>query len=114
MPDPIILPTIFNDDNNVDALETIKLEKLVLLNILVLVMFKLSIFNLLNVDIEFILPNKLVLVIFKLSIFNLLKVDKLLKFVLYAYKFIPNGVDVIDVIVPCTELSELKITVAIL
>ncbi len=64
-----------NDDNNVDAPETYKLEKLVLLNILALVEFKLSIFSLLNVDNEFILPSKLVLVEFTLSIFNLLNVD---------------------------------------
>ena len=30
MPEPIILPTIFNDDSNVDELETIKLVKFVL------------------------------------------------------------------------------------
>jgi hypothetical protein len=29
-------------------------------------------------------------------------------------KIVPNGVDVIDITVPCTELSELKIIVAIL
>ncbi len=45
------------------------------------------------------------LVIFKLSMFNLLYVDRLLKSVLYAYILLPNGVDVIDVIVPCTEIS---------
>ncbi len=31
VPEPIILPVIFNDDNNVDALETNKLEKFVYL-----------------------------------------------------------------------------------
>ncbi len=31
MPDPMILPTIFNDYNNVDAPDTYKLVKLVLL-----------------------------------------------------------------------------------
>ena len=43
VPDPIILPVIFNDDNNVDALETNKLVKLVLL-------FKLLIDNIELVD----------------------------------------------------------------
>ena len=45
VPLPIILPTTFNDDNNVDALETSKLEKFVLLNIDVDVACKLLIFN---------------------------------------------------------------------
>ncbi len=38
------------------------------------------------------------------------KLIKLLKFVLYAYILIPNGVDVTDVIVPCTELSRQSMT----
>ncbi len=45
-----MLPVIFNDDNNVDALETIKLEKLVLLNIVVDVACKFDIFNAEYVD----------------------------------------------------------------
>ncbi len=40
---PIILPVIFNDDDNVDALETTKLEKLV--NTLVDVAFIFDIFD---------------------------------------------------------------------
>ncbi len=43
VPEPIILPVIFKDDNNVDALETNKLVQLVLLNIDVDVAFKLLI-----------------------------------------------------------------------
>ena len=45
-----MLPVIFNDDNNVDSLETIKLEKLVLLNIVVDVACKFDIFNAEYVD----------------------------------------------------------------
>ncbi len=45
-----MLPVIFNDDNNVDALETTKLEKLVLLNIVVDVACKFDIFNAEYVD----------------------------------------------------------------
>ncbi len=55
---------------------------------------KLSRFNLLDVDNEFILPNTIVHVIFKLSISNSVCVDKILKLVSYAYVFIPYGVDV--------------------
>jgi hypothetical protein len=50
VPEPIMLPVIFNDDNNVDALETTKLEKLVLLNIVVDVACKFDIFNAEYVD----------------------------------------------------------------
>ena len=62
------------------------------------------------VDNEFKLLNIVVDVLFKLLIDNIEFVDKLLKEVLYAYKFMLRGVDVIVVIVPWTELSELKIT----
>ncbi len=51
--DNVVKPDIFNDDNTVDAPETNKLVKLVLLNNAVDVAFKLSIFNLLYVDNEF-------------------------------------------------------------
>ena len=78
------------------------------------VAFKLFIDNVELLDNEFKLLNIVDDVAFVLLIDNVEYVDKLLKFVLYAYILIPNGVDVIDVIVPCTELSELKITVAIL
>jgi hypothetical protein len=84
------------------------------LKVVVDVVFKLLIDNIELVDNKFILPNIVVLVAFKLSIFNLVNVDKLLKLVLYAYiKPLPIGVDVIDVIVPCTESSAVKITVDI-
>ncbi len=53
-------------------------------------------------------------VAFKLSIDEIELVNKLLKLELYEYVLIPNGVSVIDVIVPCTEFSDLKITVATL
>ena len=46
-----------------------------------------------------------------LNNYNLINI---LKLVLYAYKLIPSGVAVIVVIVPWTELSELKFTVDIL
>ncbi len=46
------------------------------------VVFKLLIDNIELVDYKFILPNIVVLVAFKLSKFNLVKVDKLLKLVL--------------------------------
>jgi len=171
VPEPIILPTIFNELLIVDALETNKLVKLVLLNIdvdvlfkllidnvefvdnefkllnivvdvafklliwvvwllidnielvdnefkllniVVDVAFKLLIFNIELVDNEFKLLNIVVDVVFKLLIFDIELLDKLDKLVLYAYKLIPSGVDVIDVIVPWTELSELKFTVDIL
>ncbi len=135
----VVDPETFKVDTHVDAPDTYTLVKLVLLNNDVDVAFKLSIFNFEKVEILFKLLNNVVDVAFKLSIFNFEKVeilfrllkmvvdvafklsifnfesvDKLLKFVLYAYILIPNGVDVIDVIVPWTELSELKITVAIL
>ena len=99
----VAFPDIFNDDMNVDALETNKLEKLVLL-------FKLVIDNIELVDNEFKLLNIVVDVLFKLFIDKIEFVDKLLKEVLYAYKFMLRGVDVIVIIVPWTELSELKLT----
>ena len=97
MPDPIILPTtfnddnnvvapdIFNDDNNVDAPETYKLVKLVLLKIEVDVAFKLLIDKIELVDNEFKLLNTVVDVACKFGIFNAEYVDKLFKFVLVAY-----------------------------
>ncbi len=48
VPDPIILPTIFNVDYNVDAPETNKLVKLVLFNNDFDVKFKLVIDKVLN------------------------------------------------------------------
>ena len=70
VPLPIILPTIFNDDNNVDALETNKLEKLVLL-------FKLVIDKFEFVDKLFKLLKIVVDVACRLVIFNTEYVDKL-------------------------------------
>jgi hypothetical protein len=61
------------------------------------------------------LPNIVVLVAFKLSILNLVDVDNLPKLVLYAYITpLPIDVDVIVVTVPCTESSAVKTTVNIL
>ena len=86
-----MLPVIFNDDNNVDALETNKLEKLVLLNIVVDVACKFDIFNAEYVDKlfkfvivelpvnEFIIFNNVVDVAFKLLIDNIELVEKLFK-----------------------------------
>ena len=54
------------------------------------------------------------LVEFKLYIYKLVYVDTLLKLVLYADKLLLSGVSVVNVIIPCCELSFLKITVAIL
>ncbi len=79
MPDPIILPTTFNDDDNVDALETSKLEKLVLLNIVVDVACRFDIFNDKFVDNEFKLLNVVVDVAFKLLIDKIELVDKLFR-----------------------------------
>ena len=85
-----MLPVIFNDDNNVDALETNKLEKLVLLNIVVDVACKFDIFNAEYVDKlfkfvivelpvkEFIIFNNVVDVALILLIDNVELVDKLL------------------------------------
>ena len=55
-----------------------------LLNMVVDVAFKLSMFNLLKVDNEFKLLKMVVDVAFQLSMFNLLKVDKLFTFVFVA------------------------------
>jgi len=86
-----MLPVIFNDDNNVDALETNKLEKLVLLNIVVDVACKFDIFNAEYVDKlfkfvivelpvkEFIIFNNVVDVALILLIDNVELVDKLFK-----------------------------------
>ena len=85
VPDPIILPDTFNDDNNVDAPETTKLLKLVLLLInnieFVDKLFK-FVFNVdIDVLVIFIKFNNDVDVVFKLVI----DVDKLFKFVFVAY-----------------------------
>ena len=66
---------MFNDDGNVDALETNKLVKLVLL-------FKLLIDNIELVDNEFKLLKIVVDVVCKFDIFNAEYVDKLFKFVI--------------------------------
>jgi hypothetical protein len=77
VPDPMILPVIFNDDNNVDALETNKLVKLVLLNIDVDVACKFDIFNA-----EYVV---------KLLIDNIEFVDKLFTLVISAYRLAGFG-----------------------
>ena len=79
MPEPIILPTIFNELLIVDALETNKLVKLVLLNIDVDVLFKLLIDNIELVDNLFKLLKVVVDVLFKLLIDNIEFVDILFK-----------------------------------
>ena len=85
VPDPIILPDIFNDDNNVDAPETTKLLKLVLLLINNIEFVDKLVKLVFNVDIDvlvlFIKFNNDVDVVFKLVI----DVDKLFKFVFVAY-----------------------------
>ena len=86
VPDPIILPTIFNDDNNVDAPETNKLVKLVLFNNVVDVLFKLLIDN-----VEF--------------------VDKLLTFVVNANTDSVDMFDEIVVVVSCVESSWTKVAI---
>ena len=60
----VVVPDTFNDDNNVDALLTYKLEKLVLLNNEVDVAFKLLINKIELVDNEFKLVNIVVDVVF--------------------------------------------------
>ncbi len=67
-------PDTFNDDNNVDALKTIKLEKLVLLSNDVDVEFKLFIDN--NNDVD---------VLFKSLIDDNVDVEKLENVVLWTY-----------------------------
>jgi hypothetical protein len=79
VPLPIILPTTFNDDNNVEALDTSKLEKFVLLNIDVDVACKFDIFNAEYVDKLFTLLKIVVDVACKLLIFNTEFVDRLFK-----------------------------------
>ncbi len=75
-----MLPVIFNDDKNVDELETIKLEKLVL-------SFKLLIDNIELVDKLFKLLKIVVDVLFKLLIDNIELVDKLFKLLLIPLLF---------------------------
>ena len=71
----VVAPDIFNDDKNEDALETTKLEKLVLFNNDVLVEFKSLIANVDALDKLFKLVNIVVLVEFKLLIDNIELVD---------------------------------------
>ena len=85
VPEPIILPVIFNDDNNVDAPETNILVKFVLFNNDVDVEFKLLIDKVEFVDKLFKLLNIVFYVEFKLFIDNIEFVDKLFKFVFVAY-----------------------------
>ena len=97
-----MLPVIFNDDKNVDALEINKLEKLVLLfklvidkfefverlfkllNVVVDVAFKLLINNIELVEKLFKLLKIVVDVLFKLLIDNIELVDKLFKLLFVA------------------------------
>ena len=95
----MILPTIFNDDNNVDAPETNKLVKLVLFNNVVDVLFKLLIDKVELVDKLFKLVNIVVEVLFKLLIDNVEFVDKLVKFVVNAYTGTTLDIPVIVVVV---------------
>jgi hypothetical protein len=88
VPEPITLPIIFNDDNNVDALETTKLEKIVLV-LFIDVACKFYLFNDKYVDKLFkfvivelpvnaiIIFNNVVEVVFKLFVDNIEFVDKL-------------------------------------
>jgi hypothetical protein len=71
----VVFPDTFNDDNNVDAPETYKLVKLVLLKISVDIAFKLLIDKIEKVDNEFKLLNVVVDVAFKLLIDKIEKVD---------------------------------------
>ena len=88
----MILPTIFNDDNNVDAPETNKLVKFVLFNNVVDVLFKLLIDKVELVDKLFKLVNIVFDVVVKLLIDNIDDVDKLLidniEFVDKLFKFV--------------------------
>ena len=92
----MILPTIFNDDNNVDAPETNKLVKFVLFNNDVDVLFKLLIDKVEFVDKLFKLVNIVFDVVFKLLIDNVELVDKLFKFVTVAY-VVKSGLFVIAI-----------------
>jgi hypothetical protein len=100
MPEPIILPTIFNELLIVDALETNKLVKLVLLNIDVDVLFKLFIDNIELVDKLFKLLNIVVDVAFILLIENIEFVDKLFKLlnivIDVAFKLLIDNVELVD------------------
>jgi hypothetical protein len=91
VPEPIILPTIFNELLIVDALETNKLVKLVLLNIDVDVLFKLLIDNIELVDKLFKLLNNVVDVAFKLLIDNVELVDN-------EFKLLNTVVDVVFIL----------------
>ena len=75
----VVNPDTFNDDNNVDWLDTIKFVKFVLLNIVVDVLFKLLIDNIEFVDKLFKLLKVVVHVASKLLINNLELVEKLFK-----------------------------------
>jgi hypothetical protein len=126
------LPNIFNDDNNVDAPETYKLVKLVLLNIVVDVACKFDIFNDEYVDklfkfviVElpvkaFIIFNNVVDVEFKLFIDNIVDVDKVFKLlnivVLVAFKLFIDNIEDVDklykfTLVPYIDKSGLFIIV---
>ena len=99
-PDNVVYPDTFNDDNNVDALETNKLEKLVLLNIDVDVAFKLFMDNVELVDNDVKLLNIVVDVAFILLIDNIELVDnevKLLNIVVdVAFKLLIDNVELVD------------------
>ena len=100
VPLPIILPTTFNDDNNVEALDTSKLEKLVLLNIDVDVACKFDIFNAEYVDKLFTLLKIVVDVAFNLLIDNIELVDRLFKLlnivVDVLFKLLIDNIEVVE------------------
>ena len=105
VPEPIILPVIFNDEFIVDAPDTNKLVKLVLFNNDVDVAFKLLIDNVELVDKLFKLLNIVFDVLFKLLIDNVDVCDKLFKFVVNANTDGEDILDKIEVVVNCVELS---------
>ena len=118
VPLPIILPVIFNDEFIVDAPETNKLVKFVLLNIDVDVLFKLLIDNVELVDKLFILLNIVVEVLFKLLIDNVELVDKLFKLlnivVEVLFKLLIDNIDDVDklfkfVFIPKTDKPDVVI-----
>ena len=125
VPLPIILPTTFNDDNNVEALDTSKLEKFVLLNIDVDVACKFDIFNdeyddkwfkfvIVELPVnEFIIFNNVVDVAFKLLIDKVDDDDKLFKLlkilVDVLFKLLIDNIELVDRL-----LKLLKIVVDVL
>ena len=96
VPDAIILPTTFKDDKHVEAPETNKLVKLVLLNIVVDVAFKL----LIDVVWPFIKFNNVVEVTFKLLINNVELFDILFKLLNIVFdvdvKLLSTSVEFVD------------------